>query len=128
MAALEHWPERKAQRQALYEAYSKALDQPELASLMSLATQSSATSNLCVRIHSGIDDRCQGILAESGIETRRWYWPPLHRHPAFAHCPRDDGLNITDHLSDQLLGVPFHLSLAAQEIGRVRDALLRVLG
>ncbi len=128
LAALGHWPEWKARRRALYESYAKALDRPELRTRVSLATKSSATPNLCVQFHSGIDARCQGLLAESGIETRRWYWPPLHRHAAFAHCQWAGELSATDQLSDRLLGLPFHLDLEPEDIARISDALVRVAG
>ena len=128
LAALRHWPDWKARRQALYASYAAALARPELQSRVGLATQSSATPNLCVRFHSAIDDRCQRLFAENGIETRRWYWPPLHRHAAFAHYPRADDLRNTEDLSDRLLGLPFHLDLRPHDIDRISDALVRVVG
>lgn len=126
-ATLERWPEWKARRQALYDAYAKALDRPELRGRVRLVTQSSATPNLCVQFDAGIDDRCQRLLAESGIETRRWYWPPLHRHAAFAHYKRSGDLRVTDQVSDRLLGLPFHLDLEPRDIARIGDALVRVV-
>lgn len=128
LAALGHWPEWKARRRALYESYAAALARPELRSRVSLATQSSATPNLCVQFHAGIGERYQGLLAESGIETRRWYWPPLHRHAAFAKCRRAGNLGVTDRLADRLLGLPYHLDLEPDDIVRISDALVRVAG
>jgi dTDP-4-amino-4,6-dideoxygalactose transaminase len=126
LAALNGWPNRMARRQALYKVYVDALDRPELRSAVSLATHSSASPNLCVRLHNGID-RCIALLAECGIETRRWYWPPLHRHSAFADCPRVGDLTITTRLSDQLLGLPFHLDLQIEDIIRISDTLMKII-
>jgi dTDP-4-amino-4,6-dideoxygalactose transaminase len=127
MAALANWSAKKALRQARYEAYAKALDHSKLRRAMSLATRSSASPNLCVRLHEGLKPRHIELLSERQIETRRWYWPPLHRHPAFAHCERASALGTTERLSDQLLGLPFHLSLEPKDIARISEALCAIL-
>ena len=127
LAALGTWPESSARRRILYETYAEALDRPPLRSAVSLATRSSAGPNLCVRLHEGVDESCINRLAEDGIETRRRYWPPLHRHDAFADCPRADDLKSTDRVANQLLGLPFHLSLGADDIDRICDSLSKIV-
>jgi dTDP-4-amino-4,6-dideoxygalactose transaminase len=62
-------------------------------------------------------------LTKAGVETRRWFWPPLHRHPAFVEYPRVNDLAATKTASDQLLGLPFHLELSSDDICRVSDGL-----
>ncbi|WP_051341165.1 DegT/DnrJ/EryC1/StrS family aminotransferase [Azospirillum halopraeferens] len=67
-------------------------------------------------------------LADAGIETRRWYAPPLHRQPRFAGCRRigpDGGpdLPVTDGLADRAIGLPFHGFLTPDDVGRVVGAL-----
>ena len=61
-------------------------------------------------------------LAAAGIETRRWYCPPLHRQPAFASSPRMS-CPVTDALADSLLGLPFHLFIDAEQQQRLFAAL-----
>jgi dTDP-4-amino-4,6-dideoxygalactose transaminase len=126
LAALKGWSGKMARRQALYEIYVKALDRPELSSVVSLATQSSASPNLCVKVHNGIDGRCIALMAKHGIETRRWYWPPLQRHGVFANYPKVKELTITDSVSNQLLGLPFHLKLRSRDIFRISDTLTSI--
>lgn len=128
LAALEGWPDRAERRQALYADYVAALNAPELRSAVSLATRSSATPNLCVLLHGGVHDGQIDFLGQSGIEARRWYWPPLHRHAAFAGCARAGGLDTTDRLSNRLLGLPFHLDLQAGDISRIGAALAKIVG
>jgi dTDP-4-amino-4,6-dideoxygalactose transaminase len=128
LAALKAWPARAARRLAIYQAYAAALDRPDLRSAVTLATRSSASPNLCVRMHRGNVDRTVSRLAESGIETRRWYWPPLHRHPGFADLPRVGSLEVTETLADQLLGLPFHLELKPDDPARVSEALAGIVG
>jgi dTDP-4-amino-4,6-dideoxygalactose transaminase len=79
-------------------------------------------SVLCVRLD------CEAApvaarLAERGIETRAWYCPPLHRHPAFAQCERAGSLAISDRLGGTLIGLPFHHHLSDAAIREIVDAL-----
>lgn len=63
-------------------------------------------------------------LAEHGIETRAWYCPPLHRQPAFAHCPRASArLPQSDALAEHALGLPWHTRLSLDEMLRIRDVM-----
>jgi dTDP-4-amino-4,6-dideoxygalactose transaminase len=127
LAALATWPARKAARQALYHDYVRLLDGLELRAGVSLATGSSAGPNLSVRLRRGIDERCIRTFAEAGIETRRWYWPPLHRHAAFAHCERAGALTVTEAASNELIGLPFHLGLTPKDMLRIRDSLRKIV-
>jgi dTDP-4-amino-4,6-dideoxygalactose transaminase len=54
-------------------------------------------------------------LAKNGIETRRWYAPPLHRHQPFASVERTD-LPVTESLYRNSLGLPFHSFLSKDNI------------
>jgi len=69
-------------------------------------------------------------LKEAGIETRRWYCPPMHQHPLFqkqgsraerrAHPVR---LPVTDHLATHLLGLPYHTYLTESDVERICQSL-----
>jgi len=66
-------------------------------------------------------------LAAEGIETRRWYYPPLNLHPAFADAGVAGNLEATTSISERLLGLPFHLDMDSADIGRVAETLARIL-
>jgi len=68
-------------------------------------------------------DAVSKSLAESGIESRRW-WGALHTMPAFAHCEHD-GLSEADHLARTTLGLPMSRSLTQAEAESVRAAIMR---
>ena len=123
LAALTSWRESKTTRQSLFEQYVAALGRPELEGRIELVTGSSSSPNLCIRVYEGVGHELIDSLREDGLETRRWYWPPLHRHPVFSTYPRVGDLGVTEHLSDQLLGLPFHLDLTAEDITYVSDVL-----
>lgn len=74
----------------------------------------------------------QERMTAAGIETRRWYTPPMHRHPMFekqgnrkARRARPVNLPVTDDLADHLLGLPYHLSLSEDDVAQVCEALAK---
>ena len=63
-------------------------------------------------------------LTNQGIETRRWYYPPLTEHPAFKDSQwiapdSSNELIVTQKLSHGLLGLPFHTYLEEKQIAYV---------
>lgn len=65
-------------------------------------------------------------MHDDGVETRRWYTPPLYRHPLFGGDPHD--FPVCEELNDKLLGLPWHLFLSEEDIVQVCDALTRAVG
>jgi dTDP-4-amino-4,6-dideoxygalactose transaminase len=55
-------------------------------------------------------------LINLDIETRRWYWPPMHQHPIMSGQGILPGLPVTDDLSARLLGLPYHLFLTEGDV------------
>ena len=84
------------------------------------------TSVCMVGLPHGSADQVTAILAEDGIDTRRWWDAGCHASPAFAHCRRDD-LSVTDRLALSTIGLPFSVDLDADEIARLATALSRAL-
>jgi dTDP-4-amino-4,6-dideoxygalactose transaminase len=84
------------------------------------------TSVCTVGLPAGSADWVAAILAEDGIDTRRWWGRGCHTSPAFANCHRD-GLTVTDRLGASTLGLPFSIDMSAEEIGRIAAALRRAL-
>jgi dTDP-4-amino-4,6-dideoxygalactose transaminase len=71
-------------------------------------------------------------LAAAGIETRRWYCPPMHKHPMFEkpgnrkeRRARPVNLPVTDDLAEHLLGLPYHLHLTEADVAQVCEELER---
>jgi dTDP-4-amino-4,6-dideoxygalactose transaminase len=62
------------------------------------------------------------FLADSGIETREYFAPPLHQHPFFSrHADRE--LPVTDDASRRVLTLPFYSTITRREVVKVVDAL-----
>ncbi len=72
---------------------------------------------------AGIVERVRKLLTSQGIETRRWYCPPMHlHHCVFGQGPAPD-LPVTNELAATLLGLPWHLHLSEQDVIEVCAAL-----
>lgn len=82
---------------------------------------------LAVRLPSECDPSIvKSEMLKLGIETRRWYWPPLHEHTMI----RLEGvlnLPVTEMLSNSLLGLPWHLFLTEEDVIRVCSVLTTVI-
>lgn len=128
LAALARWPARAQLRRERASAYRQRLQ----AACAGLAFQQrpadGAYAAVCVLLPAGIDPaQVAGRLAAEDIETRRWYWPPLHLHPAFADAGVAGTLDATMAISSCLLGLPFHLELDLPGMDRVALTLARAL-
>jgi dTDP-4-amino-4,6-dideoxygalactose transaminase len=128
LAALARWPERAALRRSLTMQYRQRLEALCSGIAFQQRPDEGAYAALCVLLPAAADPRLAGSrLAAEGIETRRWYYPPLNRHPAFADAGVAGNLDATTRISSRLLGLPFHLDLESATIERVAETLARVL-
>lgn len=74
----------------------------------------------------GIDAESLGqVLAAVGIDTRRYYAPPVHRMRAYAALPKVD-LPITDDVSGRVLTLPMWTDMPEEQLEHVADAIARV--
>ena len=117
LAALDRWPERKQLKRRLFQAYRARLGELSRPVLFQAGVEQIVPPALAVRLPeqhdpAGLAER----LRERGIHTRRWYYPPLHRHPAFAEAPRAGDLPVTRRIANQLLGLPFHLEITPADM------------
>lgn len=125
LAQLERRAHLRAERLRIRDAYLARLS--ALAGVRAQAGSDTVPpSVLCVALPAPSAEIAER-LAHRGVETRAWYCPPLHRHPAFADCERAGPLAVTDALCDRLLGLPFHHHLSDAAIGTIVDALAMCL-
>jgi dTDP-4-amino-4,6-dideoxygalactose transaminase len=65
-------------------------------------------------------------LAAEGIDSRRYYHPPIHRQKAYAHLLKDRELPVTDEMADRVLTPPLYSHMSVDQIGRVADAVVAI--
>lgn len=75
-----------------------------------------------------VREKAEHICEHEGIQTRRWYQPLIHEHPAVVGVLAPFQMTHAIKLAQRLLGVPFHLDLSRQDLERVAAALQVALG
>lgn len=128
LAALPQWRARREMRMWLQQRYREVL--ARCCPSVVLQAKPAGIPVIEVLALPGGSDAAMIMqhLRDAGIETRRWYCPPLHQHPAFAACECAGELPVASDLSTRLLGVPFHLHLQPGDIDRVCSELGSLLG
>jgi dTDP-4-amino-4,6-dideoxygalactose transaminase len=116
LAALDRWPKTAAIRRRLHALYVERLPEIER---QPRAEGVYTTFPILVKDAAEI----ARLMAEKGIETRRWYTPTLERHPAFANLPREGGLKNCQRLNDELLCLPFHAGITESDVDQVCEVL-----
>ncbi|MEW6451052.1 MAG: DegT/DnrJ/EryC1/StrS family aminotransferase [Pseudomonadota bacterium] len=81
-----------------------------------------------IRLKPGVRDKLAAALKERGVPTAIYYPKPLHRLEAYKTYPVvDNGIPVTDRLSEEVISLPMHSYLDAPTQDRiieaVRDAL-----
>jgi dTDP-4-amino-4,6-dideoxygalactose transaminase len=128
LVQLERWPGLLQRRREVLDDYRSRLLALPGVRIQPLGTP---PATFCVQLPANAA-AVAAALARSGIETRRWYLPPLNEHPAFraAHRIGPGGasrLPVTERLASTLLGLPFHSRLTGEEVATVIDAMAALL-
>ncbi len=127
---LAQWPRWLAGRAARASRWNAW--RAELAALPGVALQQGygpgqAPSNLVLQLALPAQPVLEQ-LAAAGIASRRWYCPPLQRHPAFARfAPDAAALPVTARLASHTLGVPWFARITAAQCQAVGAALASAL-
>ncbi len=64
-------------------------------------------------------------LARDGIDTRKYFDPPVHQQHAYAHVPHDD-LPATDEVASRVLSLPIFTQLEDRDVERVAAVVASV--
>lgn len=78
---------------------------------------------LCQRGMPGGAVRMQAALERCGVETRRYFWPPLHQLPAYRGRW---SLPVTEALGEGILCLPLHSRMDPATLAHIESALRRV--
>jgi len=68
-------------------------------------------------------DQMAEVLAREGIDTRRYYDPPLHRQTAYRSWAEEVQLPVTERLAGRVLTLPMWSHLEARAVDQVSSAL-----
>ncbi|MCV6638075.1 DegT/DnrJ/EryC1/StrS family aminotransferase [Candidatus Albibeggiatoa sp. nov. NOAA] len=125
LAALKQWQQTSQHRKRLIQTYTHYLNQLSLPIIYQTPDIEKFIWSAFVLRFPLIQDVADVSkhLEQHGIETRRWYYPPLYQHAAFKHLAHSDDLPNVRTLSPQLLGLPFHHFLTEQDIVYICNSL-----
>jgi dTDP-4-amino-4,6-dideoxygalactose transaminase len=62
-------------------------------------------------------------LVNFGVETRRYYYPPLHQHPPFRNIKSVGSLKNTENIVQRILVLPLHLDLIEDHIKAITEII-----
>ncbi|MGH2705950.1 MAG: DegT/DnrJ/EryC1/StrS family aminotransferase [Actinomycetota bacterium] len=71
-------------------------------------------------------DALASALAAEGVDTRRYYTPPLHRMRAYRHAGRADALPVTEQVAARVLTLPLWSDMDDDEVLAVAEAIRRI--
>ena len=132
LASLEGLEERIDHRNELARTYKEALsDVPGLTFPSIKEGDRSTYKDFTILIDAdrfGLDAAGLGrALAAEGIETRRYYTPPVHEMRAYrTNSNHNGGLPVTDRVASQVITLPLWGAMADQQGRRVGQAVSRL--
>ncbi|KQV16585.1 MULTISPECIES: DegT/DnrJ/EryC1/StrS aminotransferase family protein [unclassified Kitasatospora] len=71
-------------------------------------------------------DELGRALKAEGIDTRRYFHPPVQRQQAYAHLGQAEALPVTDRLAASVLTVPLWTQMDAATVRRTAEAVARI--
>lgn len=125
LAALGHWPQRRARIARLTEDYARTLVAIGGVGLAP-GFLGGQVSNSCNIVTSLPAWDLAARLTRAGVMTRRWWGNGCHAHPAYVACPRDP-LPVTERLAWHALGLPFYHDLDKAALKTVCEAVTAAL-
>jgi dTDP-4-amino-4,6-dideoxygalactose transaminase len=132
LASFEDLEERIAQRNQLAERYRKVLaDVPGIDFPAVAEGDRSTYKDFTIIIDPdsfGMDAAAAAAaLAAEGIQTRRYYSPPVHRQRAYRWVgPANGGLPQTDRAAARVLTLPLWTPMADEQVDGVGAAMARL--
>jgi dTDP-4-amino-4,6-dideoxygalactose transaminase len=128
LASLEDLDGRLVERNALAAAYAEALaDVPGIAFPQLADGDRSTFKDLTILVDPeafGLGaDALAAALARRGIDTRRYYNPPVHRMRAYAGLGPHAPLPVTERAAATVLSLPLWTGMGDERVERVADAI-----
>lgn len=125
LAALDQWPETRGGFARVADAYRENLAKQDCFHLQAGLGENWVSSTVVVSTPPGMADAISHSLGERRIGSRRWWGGGLHRHRAFAHCPRHP-TPVTERLAESTIGLPCWVDLPDGSIVEICAALAEV--
>jgi dTDP-4-amino-4,6-dideoxygalactose transaminase len=131
LASFEDLDERIARRGELAASYREVLGEiPGIGFPVVRDGDRSTYKDLTILVDAPVfgltADELAGFLAEEGIETRRYYSPPVHRMHAYRAFSSGVDLPVTDAAAHAALALPLSGDMNDGHVARVGEAIRRI--
>jgi dTDP-4-amino-4,6-dideoxygalactose transaminase len=120
LAALDEWPQKRAQWAQLTQWYIEAFAACGQTGLKPWLHSDWVSSVCNVYVPSGNLDTLIEQLGYAQIEARKWWVKACHQQPAYAHHPRF-ALPVTERMVSRVLALPFSVDMTRDEVTHVVD-------
>jgi dTDP-4-amino-4,6-dideoxygalactose transaminase len=127
LASLAQWPAICLKHQKIMEWYRQALAPVSGVALQPGYGEGWATGTTSVVLPPCSAAQVADLLLRLGVETRSWWGHGCHVQPAFADCPQQGELPVTEDLGARVLGLPHYLDMEREHVSEVVAALARAL-
>lgn len=129
LAQLKRWQKVLERRRNVAGHYLEKLQLLDNAILFQGNLEQHIPAVFPVYVRSGAERLIEN-LESAGIQTRRWYLPPLYEHPALSgldYIPSADGkaFPVCEDLKVKLVGLPFHGFLTEKNVHMISDIVAR---
>jgi dTDP-4-amino-4,6-dideoxygalactose transaminase len=123
LAGLDEWEATRSDFARVARRYGKAFPHLAPVTLQEGFGERWVSATVIVSVADSGAGEVARVLSTKGIATRRWWGGGLHRHAAFAECPRDRVAN-TDRLAESVLGLPCWSDLSNDKIDAICELVL----
>jgi dTDP-4-amino-4,6-dideoxygalactose transaminase len=124
LAGLQSWEPTRADFARVAMRYTEAFSGQSRVNLQEGFGGQWVSSTVLIAVPERGAEEVGRALSANRIGTRRWWGGGLHRHAAFAECPRDRTAN-TERLAESVLGLPCWRDLPNDKIDAICELVLR---
>jgi len=131
LASFDDLEERIARRNQLAGSYRSALGSiPGIEFPVVRDDDRSTYKDLTILVDVGAfgltAERLAQALAAEGVETRRYYYPPVHRMQAYRSVAAGVDLPVTDDAADAALSLPLWTDMTEAHVERMAETIHRI--
>jgi dTDP-4-amino-4,6-dideoxygalactose transaminase len=131
LASLQGLDERIAHRNEMVRAFKQATSAvPGLTFQLVPDEDVSTYKDLTLVIDAGAfglsaEELGRALKAE-GIDSRRYYFPPIHQQKAYAYLTQTRELPVTDRVASTVLTPPLYSHMTIEQVRRVADTVVAI--
>ena len=118
LAGLDEWESTRSDFMRVARRYRTSLSPLTRVALQEGFGERWVSSTVMVSVRDPGAGEVARLLSENRIGTRRWWGGGLHRHSAFADCPRGR-IDNTEQLAERMLGLPCWRDLPNDQIDAI---------